>query len=108
LFGTPGVHDRRATDATIEEMGIAHLAEREFTQLSGGERQLVLIARALASESSTILLDEPMSALDLRNQGRILNLFKRLANEKHSAIIFSTHRPEHAFRIASTALLLGA
>lgn len=107
LLGTLRTLDIQAVENAIEEIGIAELIEREFAQLSGGQRQLVLIARALASESPIIVLDEPMSSLDLRNQRRMLALFGKLARNGKAAIIFSTHNPEHAFRVATNVLLLG-
>lgn len=107
LLGALRAHDVAAIETAIKQTGIADLAEREFTQMSGGERQLALIARALASESEILVLDEPMSSLDLRNQRRMLDLLGTLARERRVAIVFSTHHPEHAFRIASSALLLG-
>lgn len=107
LLGSLGTGDRDAIEAAISQVGIKDLAEREFSELSGGQQQLVLIARALASESGTIILDEPMSSLDLRNQRRILDLFSALAADRRTAIVFSTHQPAHAFRVASAVLLLG-
>jgi len=91
----------------MEETGIDSLADKEFTILSAGQRQLALIARALASEGEVIVLDEPMASLDLRNQRRLLDLFNALTRDRRNAIIFSTHHPEHAFRAASEVLLLG-
>jgi iron complex transport system ATP-binding protein len=107
LLGSLHARDRDAIAAAISQVGIEHLAEREFSELSGGQRQLVLIARAFASESEIIILDEPMSSLDLRNQRRMLDLFSALAADRRTAIVFSTHQPAHAFRVASTVLLLG-
>ena len=68
-YATPSRHDRAAAGEALHRVGLGDLAQRPFPQLSGGERQLVLIARALASESEVLVLDEPAAALDLRNQG---------------------------------------
>jgi iron complex transport system ATP-binding protein len=107
LLGTLRARDHAAIATAMEEAGIDHLADKEFTILSAGQRQLALIARALASEGDVIVLDEPMASLDLRNQRRLLDLFNALTRDRHNAIIFSTHHPEHAFRAASNVLLLG-
>ncbi len=107
LLGNLSSNDRFIIDNAVAQTGILELADKEFAHLSGGQRQLVLIARALATESELIILDEPMSSLDLRNQRRLLDLFVQLANDRRSAIVFSTHNPEHAFRAASNVLLLG-
>ena len=76
-----------------------------FDRLSGGERQLVLLARALATGSDVIVLDEPAAALDLRNQERLLRLLVDLREERRYAIAFTTHDPNHAFA-ADEALLM--
>lgn len=86
-------------------MGITHLAERDYARLSGGERQLVLIARALVSDCATIVLDEPASALDLRNQARVLTLLRSLADEG-MAVVMTTHHPDHALHIAERVVLM--
>jgi iron complex transport system ATP-binding protein len=82
-----------------------HLAQRAFASLSGGERQLVLMARALAGDAEILLLDEPSAAMDWHNQALILCLLAELAAEGMS-IILSTHSPQHALEFASHALLL--
>ncbi|MBC9943137.1 ABC transporter ATP-binding protein [Leucobacter sp. cx-328] len=104
-MSTPGKHDREIADAALERIGISHLADRSYPRLSGGERQLVLIARALASECSSMVLDEPASALDLRNQARVLRVLRSLADEG-MAIVMTTHHPDHAFHIAERSLLI--
>ena len=76
-----------------------------FDRLSGGERQLVLLARALATGSEVIVLDEPAAALDLKNQERLLRLLVSLREERNRAIVFTTHDPNHAFA-ADRALLM--
>lgn len=83
-------------------------ADREFGSLSGGQRQLVLIARALAMSCEVLMLDEPTSALDLHHQDRVLSLISHLARERRMAVMFSTHQPNHAHAVADRALLLGA
>lgn len=105
-FAVPSAQDRSRAVLALETLGIAHLADAVFTQLSGGQRQLVLIARAIASESPVILLDEPTSALDLANQNKVLNLLRQLARERGLGIIFTTHQPDHAHAIAHSTLLM--
>lgn len=101
----PGRSDRAIAMDALERVGMAHLADRDYPELSGGERQLVLIARAIAGQSPTLVLDEPASALDLRNQGRVLRLLRGLADEGHT-IVLTTHHPDHAMQIGDTAMLL--
>ena len=105
LFGQPGPEDFAAAAQALDHVGIASFAEWMFDRLSGGERQLVLLARALATGSDVIVLDEPAAALDLRNQERLLSLLVALRDERNRAIAFTTHDPNHAFA-ADQALLL--
>lgn len=104
-FGTPAKDDRAAAYDALDRVGIAHLAERSYRELSGGERQMVLIARALASGCDAMILDEPASALDLKNQARILAVLHGLADEGMS-IVMTTHHPDHALRIAERTMLI--
>ncbi len=108
LFSLPTVHDIAAAHRALEMLGIAMLADHDFSMLSGGQRQLVLIARALASECQTLILDEPTAALDLHNQAQVLQLLTRLAREQGLCILLTTHDPSHALAIAQQALLLMA
>ncbi|XSG84433.1 MAG: ABC transporter ATP-binding protein [Methylohalobius sp. ZOD2] len=103
---TPGRHDRDVAHAALEELDLTHLAERPITELSGGQRQMVMLARALASEADILILDEPASALDLHNQSVILDLIGRLADERELTILFTTHQPQHALAVADSAMLL--
>jgi iron complex transport system ATP-binding protein len=77
VFSVPGRKDRDKADQAIAEVGLEPLRDRPYTELSGGERQLVMIARVLAQEPKVILLDEPLSHLDLANQVRFLGLVKK-------------------------------
>lgn len=99
----PVDHDLAA--AALARVGMSHLARRAYPSLSGGEQQLVLIARAIASEARLLILDEPASALDLSNQAMVLRLLVGLVKEGFG-ILFSTHQPEHAQAIADHVALL--
>ncbi|MCX7686318.1 MAG: ABC transporter ATP-binding protein [Acetobacteraceae bacterium] len=106
LFGQPGREDRTAAAAALERLGLSQLAEAMFDRLSGGERQLVLLARALATGSPALVLDEPGAALDLANQARLLALLDGLRQERRYAILFTTHDPNQVLAAADEALLL--
>lgn len=103
-FASPGKSDHDKVSQALDRVGIAHLEGRVASELSGGERQLVLLARAIAQESRVMIMDEPMAHLDLGNRVRVLHHVQRLAREG-MAIIVSTHEPDHALAIADKALL---
>ena len=105
LFARPGAKDIDAANAAIAELNITHLADKSFTQISGGERQLALIARALAQESPLLIMDEPTASLDFGNQTLILNELRRLKASGRS-VLFCTHDPDDALQCADRALLL--
>ena len=105
VFGQPSVEDKEIVSAVLERLGIAHLAKRSCLAISGGELQMALIARALAAEPALLILDEPESNLDFKNQLVILDTMSRLA-EEGMACIFNTHYPTHALQHAHKSLLL--
>jgi iron complex transport system ATP-binding protein len=105
LFAAPGAADRAAADGAIAALGIEPLAGRVLTELSGGERQLAMIARALAQGARLLVLDEPTASLDFGNQVRVLREIRRLAAQGY-AVVFATHDPGQAFLAASRVLLL--
>ncbi|MGC1573750.1 MAG: ABC transporter ATP-binding protein [Pseudolabrys sp.] len=105
LFTRPSGQDRAVAHAALERFGIAALASRPYTMISGGERQLVLLARALAQEPQFIVLDEPTASLDFGNQGKVMREIRALAKSGHG-VLFTTHDPNHALRAADRAYLL--
>ena len=105
-FSMPGRRDREIAEAAMARAGIAHLYGKNCGELSGGELQLVLIARALAAEPEYLILDEPESGLDFRNQLVVLDLIDRLCHEKGLTVILNTHYPDHALRVSDRALML--
>jgi iron complex transport system ATP-binding protein len=105
LFSRPSAHDRTVAGRALEQFGITQLAQRPYTMISGGERQLVLLARALAQEPQFIVLDEPTASLDFGNQGKVMREIRALAASGHG-VLFTTHDPNHALRAADRALLL--
>lgn len=107
LFSSPSTKDVEIAEEAIETLGISYLTDRPYTNISGGQAQLVLIARALAAEPTALLLDEPTSHLDFRNQAVILNMLDKLAKEKNITTIMTTHFPDHALSISDKALLMG-
>ena len=104
-FSVPGIHDREVAARVLESLGISPLADRPVTEISAGERQLALVARALAQEPRLLVMDEPTASLDFGNQVRVLERIAALAAGGIS-ILFSTHDPDHAFLAAQRALLL--
>ncbi|WP_028924929.1 ABC transporter ATP-binding protein [Pseudonocardia acaciae] len=104
-YSTPSARDRAVAESALRRVGLTGLADRPYAQLSGGERQLVLIARAIASDSEVVILDEPASALDLANQGRVLALLRELA-DGGLGVLLTTHHPDHAVSLADRVALM--
>ena len=105
LISAPGRHETRIALESLERVGIVNLAEKYFTHLSGGEQQLVLIARALAQQSKILLMDEPTSGLDYGRQSNFLAQVQSLARDGYT-IMLSTHNPQHAALYADLILAI--
>jgi len=97
-FALPSKEDARAASEALDFVGLTHYAERLISELSSGERRLVLIARALAQQSDILLLDEPTTFLDPKHETEILELIRKLALEKQKTILVTLHSLEMAFR----------
>jgi iron complex transport system ATP-binding protein len=105
LLARPTARDHALALAAMHRMGIADLAQRSVHEISGGQRQMVLIARALAQAPRVVLLDEPTASLDFGNQGRVMHAMRTLA-QQGLAVLFTTHDPNHALRHADRAVLM--
>ena len=106
-FARPGPDDHAAALAALQMLAIAPLADADYTRISGGQRQLALIARALAQAAPLIVMDEPTASLDFGNQALVLRQVRALAAEGYG-IVLSTHAPDHAFACATRVALLHA
>jgi len=106
-FSSPGREDRKIAEGSLATLGIAHLKERIYTAISGGERQLVLIARALAQRPELLIMDEPTANLDFGNQIRVLSEVKKLVREGDMGVIMTTHFPNNAFFSGSKVAVMG-
>lgn len=106
LLAAPGQRDRAVAEAAMARLGIAHLADRPVTELSGGERQLGLVARALAQEAACLVLDEPTASLDFGNQALVLQQVRALAERDGLAVLMTTHHPDHAFLVGDACAIL--
>jgi len=105
-FSQPSREDVRIAMQALNSVGISNLADRPYTQISGGEMQLVLIARALAQRPKILLLDEPIAHLDFRNKIRVLNVVKELTQKYSLAVIMSLHDPNYALIFSDKVALL--
>lgn len=105
-FQSPSDEDTRMALEVMAEMGIAHLAYQRYTEISGGERQLVLIARTLCQQPQMILFDEPTSHLDFRNQALVINTIKRLS-ERGMTMLMTSHFPNHVWKVGTKVALMG-
>ena len=115
LFGTvnqtrfyeqPSPEVERQIKEIAKRLGITHLLNKKLGEISGGERQIVSVASAIAQNTVTILLDEPTSALDICNQYKVLSVLKELTEKEGKTVVFSTHNPNHALYLNADVYLL--
>lgn len=104
-FSIPGKKELEAAEVAMKRVGVEKFAEKNYAHLSGGEQQLVLIARALAQQAKILIMDEPTSSLDYGNQARVMEQVYELSQEGYTVIV-STHNPQHAFWYAKKVLAL--
>lgn len=102
----PKKEDYEIVDATIERVGITHLRDKLINNLSGGEKQMVLIARALAQKTGIVLMDEPATYLDLKNQVKLFNLIKEINKVDGVTFVITLHEPNHALFLADDVVLV--
>lgn len=105
LLSAPGGHDRERTREVLEQLDMLELSDADYSRISGGQRQMVMIARALAQDTRTLVLDEPTASLDYGNQVRIIGEIARLAGKGYG-VVLSTHNPDHAFAVADKVTLM--
>ncbi|AKG34377.1 ABC transporter ATP-binding protein [Paenibacillus durus] len=104
-LSSPSGKDVKIADEALDSLGISYLRDRIYTEISGGERQMVLIARALTQKPDILVMDEPTSNLDFGNQIKVLKQVNRLA-ERGLGIVMTTHFPNHAFQCPGKVVLL--
>lgn len=104
-FSRPSAADEALCMDVLKSMGIDHLAEKSYLNLSGGERQQLLIARAIVQEPEVILFDEPTAHLDFGNQQRVLKRVRQMAEDGFSVVI-TTHNPDHALLLGDQAAIV--
>ncbi len=105
LFSNFNKEDRTISLEALDILGISHLADEIYTTLSGGQRQLVLIARAIAQQADVFIMDEPVNGLDFGNQYKLLQKIKELS-KKDITFIKTSHYPDHVFFVSNEALFL--
>ncbi|XPV77017.1 MAG: ABC transporter ATP-binding protein [Desulfovibrio sp.] len=104
VFGVSAAHKKKAAEA-MDLIGIRELSSVPYNQLSGGQRQMVLIARAVAQETPLLFLDEPTSALDFRNQIKIMNILRQIADQG-TTIVVCTHDPNHVLWFCDSVVVM--
>ncbi|MFH2059257.1 MAG: ABC transporter ATP-binding protein [Pseudomonadota bacterium] len=104
FFESPGPEDRAMAEHTLESFDLTHLKNRDYTQLSGGETQLVMIMRALVQDTPVIVMDEPTAHLDFKHELSVLETIVQLVKKKKRTLIMATHFPNHAFYLENEGI----
>lgn len=112
FFAAPSREDREIAEEALELVGLTHLKEKPYTKLSGGETQLVLVARALAQNTPLMVMDEPTAHLDFKHELIVLETIVRLVRKKGISVIMASHFPNHAYyfennAVSTTVALMG-
>lgn len=105
-FAIPGSGDIRRAEQAVRAVGLEDVAHKSFNELSGGQAQLTVIARALVAEPGLIMLDEPTSHLDISNQARVLRVLNDLSRGQGLAVVMTTHSPDHALLFSDKVLMM--
>ena len=106
MFQTPSKEDTLLAYEIMKELGIADIADKSYSKISGGQRQLVLIARTLCQQPDVILFDEPTSHLDFKNQAIVMKTLQKLS-DKGMTIVMTSHFPSHAWQVGTKVVLMG-
>ncbi|DAB30366.1 MAG TPA: ABC transporter [Sulfurimonas sp. UBA12504] len=105
IFASPSNTDITIAMSALQKVGIKHLASKPFGQLSGGQKQMVLLSRAIAQEVNVFIMDEPVNGLDYGNQIRLLEIIAELAQEGYT-FLKTTHYPDHALLVSSRVVVM--
>lgn len=105
MFASPSRADVQAAHEALDAVGVEHLADKPYTEISGGERQMSIIARVLTQQARLLIMDEPTSSLDFGNQARVLSMLRRLSS-RGLGLLFTTHIPGHALLCADRVAIM--
>lgn len=105
-YRVPGPEDMQVVEECMDRVGIGHLRDAIYTRISGGERQMVMLARVLAQRPKILLLDEPTSHLDIKNQMHFLDMVTDLSRESGISVVMATHEPDHVLQIADRVAMM--
>ncbi len=104
IFNAPGLSEKKIAEDILQSFNMYHLKNRDYTKLSGGETQLVMIMRALVQDTPAIMMDEPTAHLDFKNELGVLETIAKLVKERGRTLIMATHFPNHAFFLENEGL----